>query len=91
MRLQEIDHCITWNAEFLEDVATFAREHSLIDAGAGAAARHHNAADDKSKPFKPKAKVTEAEMDKVRSTLRQLHRDWSAEVCECRNTHDCAY
>lgn len=33
----------------------------------------------------PKPKVTENEMDKLRSTLRQLHRDWSEEGREERN------
>lgn len=28
---------------------------------------------------RPKPKITENEMDKLRSTLRQLHRDWSEE------------
>jgi len=36
-------------------------------------------------PEKPKPKVTENEMDKLRSTLRQLHRDWSEEGKEERD------
>jgi carnosine N-methyltransferase len=28
---------------------------------------------------RPKPKITENEMDKLRSTIRQLHRDWSKE------------
>lgn len=68
--MQTIDHCIVANAEFLEDVAAFARSNDVLSV---------NGNGDSVLPDRPKPKITENEMDKLRSTLRQLHRDWSEE------------
>lgn len=81
--LNTLDHCIVANAEFLEDVATFAKENgvlSLDDADDGGSTPSAAFLADI-----PKPKITENEMDKLRSTLRQLHRDWSDEGNEERN------
>lgn len=81
--MQTLDHCIVANAEFLEDVATFAKENGVLSLD--------EADDGGSTPSAafladiPKPKITENEMDKLRSTLRQLHRDWSDEGNEERN------
>lgn len=78
---QTIDHCIVANAEFLEDVATFAKDNGVLSPEEGS----RNATSTSTLPNRPKPKVTENEMDKLRSTLRQLHRDWSEEGREERD------
>ncbi|CAD6581364.1 MAG: hypothetical protein CYPHOPRED_001558 [Cyphobasidiales sp. Tagirdzhanova-0007] len=67
--INEIDYCITNNAEFLEDIAAAATAQALLQGGNSVL----------SKTIRPKPKVTEHEMEKLRSTLRQIHRDWSEE------------
>jgi len=76
--LLDIDHCLVANAEFLEDVCASARQASLLQ---GADVSSDGPPSSSSGPAKrnPKPKVTEHEMEKLRSTLRQLHRDWSLE------------
>lgn len=75
-RLKDIDHCIVANSEFLEDVCTSARQSSLLQSNGA----QNGALNSSSAKSKPKPKVTDHEMEKLRSTLRQLHRDWSLEV-----------
>lgn len=98
---QTIDHCIVANAEFLEDVALFARSNGVLsldpditspssftsksnnnnnDGDTASTSNSHSHSHSLLKP-----KITENEMDKLRSTLRQLHRDWSAEGAVERN------
>lgn len=97
---QTIDHCIVANAEFLEDIASFAKANGVLsldnseitslslstskpnnnDNNASTTSHTHSHSHSLLKP-----KITENEMDKLRSTLRQLHRDWSEEGAVERN------
>lgn len=68
------------NAEFLEDVAAFAKAAPLLqDSNNGNNDTIQSPSSSSSWKSKPKPKITEHEMEKLRSTLRQLHRDWSEE------------
>lgn len=82
-KLAQIRHCVLANARFIREVVPEGTENQL----AHDESRNENPTQESKNPdtkqliMQYMRETGEVEIEKVRSTLRQLVREWSAEVC----------